>query len=77
MPDWYKIEALEAVQELKSDAAQGLSSAEAARRFSEYGPNELKVAARTSAWSLFLSQFKNVLIIILLIAVEIVLYIIG
>ena len=46
----------------------GLSFAEAAARLSRYGPNELQAAGRTSPWVLLLSQFKNVLIIILLVA---------
>lgn len=48
--------------------ATGLSSEEAARRLAEYGPNELQAAKRISPWELLLEQFKNVLIIILLIA---------
>ena len=58
----------DAVRELKTESARGLSSKEATQRLSGYGPNELKAAAHSSAWSLFLSQFKNILIIILLIA---------
>ncbi len=46
----------------------GLSSAEAARRLAEHGPNELQAAGRVSPWALLLDQFKNVLIIILLVA---------
>ncbi len=49
-------------------AATGLSSAEAARRLAEVGLNELRAAQRISPWALLLEQFKNVLIIILLIA---------
>ena len=47
----------------------GLSSADAARRLDEHGPNELAAASRVSPWSLLLAQFKNVLILILLLAV--------
>lgn len=68
MKRWHEIEAEAAVHELASDAANGLSQTEASRRLAEYGPNELKAAARTSAWSLLFAQFKNILIIILLIA---------
>ena len=46
----------------------GLSGAEAARRLAHYGPNELQTSRRVSPWILLLQQFKNVLIIILLIA---------
>jgi Ca2+-transporting ATPase len=46
----------------------GLTSAEAARRLAEYGPNEVRAVRRESAWALLLAQFKNVLIVLLLIA---------
>lgn len=47
----------------------GLTSAEAARRLAQCGPNELQATRRISPWAILLQQFKNVLIIILLIAV--------
>jgi len=47
----------------------GLSTPEATRRLAAVGPNELKEPERTSAWVLLAAQFKNVLIVILLIAV--------
>ncbi|MDO8582180.1 MAG: cation-translocating P-type ATPase [bacterium] len=46
----------------------GLSSEEAGRRLSEFGRNELRAGTRTSALELFVGQFKNVLVVILLIA---------
>lgn len=46
----------------------GLSGTEAARRLIEYGPNELQASHRISPWTIFFEQFKNVLIIILLVA---------
>lgn len=46
----------------------GLTSAEAVRRLAQRGPNELQAAHRISPWALLLEQFKNVLIVILLIA---------
>jgi Ca2+-transporting ATPase len=49
-------------------SGSGLSSDEAARRLAKVGPNELRAAHRISPWALLLEQFKNVLIIILLIA---------
>ncbi|MGD8351748.1 MAG: HAD-IC family P-type ATPase, partial [Nitrospirota bacterium] len=55
------------MKELDSSAG-GLSSQEAEKRLEEHGPNELKHEERPSAFSLFMGQFKNVLIIILLIA---------
>ncbi len=46
----------------------GLTTAEAQRRLETYGPNELRAARRVSPWMLLLDQFKNVLIVILLVA---------
>ena len=57
-------EALEAV----NSAETGLSQAEAQRRLAEYGPNELKKEKRASPIKMFLEQFTDILIIILLIA---------
>ncbi|MEA3501167.1 MAG: HAD-IC family P-type ATPase, partial [Actinomycetota bacterium] len=47
----------------------GLATTEAARRLATIGPNELEEPERTSPWTLLASQFRNVLIVILLIAV--------
>ena len=47
---------------------QGLAGAEAARRLAQYGPNELEVVHPFSPWKLLFEQFKNILILILLIA---------
>ncbi|MDE2180707.1 MAG: cation-translocating P-type ATPase [candidate division NC10 bacterium] len=46
----------------------GLTEAEAAQRLAEYGPNELQAAHRISPWTILFEQFKNVLIVILLVA---------
>ncbi|MFH0887337.1 MAG: cation-translocating P-type ATPase [bacterium] len=53
---------------LKTDINSGLDEVEVQKRFAESGPNELKASARVSPWVLFFSQFKNILIQILLIA---------
>ncbi len=66
---WYRLPAAEVLQQLGSSAEKGLTADEAARRLSAQGPNELQAAHRVSAWSVLLDQFKNVLIIILLVAV--------
>ncbi len=49
-------------------SAHGLAGAEAEDRFARYGPNELQAAGRVSPWAILFQQFKNVLIIILLVA---------
>ncbi len=68
MKPWWQLEVKETVDALSSDLTNGLSAGEAAERFKKYGPNELLVVHRISPWTLLLSQFKNALIIILLVA---------
>jgi Ca2+-transporting ATPase len=51
-----------------SDAALGLSGAEAQRRLDRYGSNRLQSAPGTSWWQRLLEQFQNFLVIILLAA---------
>jgi P-type Ca2+ transporter type 2C len=46
-----------------------LSNEEAARRLAAHGPNELEAADVIAPWQILLAQFKNVLILILLVAV--------
>jgi Ca2+-transporting ATPase len=67
-PVWHALEAGEALQALASSGRTGLDEAEAARRLAAYGPNELKKEDQASPWSIFLRQFKNILIVILLVA---------
>ncbi len=65
---WHALEAAEALRRLDVDGHRGLSSEEVGRRLAAHGPNELKKEEKASPWTLFLGQFKNVLIIILLVA---------
>jgi P-type Ca2+ transporter type 2C len=64
----YQQTADEVVHALGADAAQGLTSAEARNRLVRYGPNQLAAEPRVPAWKKFLSQFRNVLVILLLVA---------
>jgi len=68
MNNWWMLSTIDCLAKLNTDAAAGLNEQEAQRLLSEYGPNELQAAHRVSPWTLLLQQFKNVLIIILLIA---------
>jgi P-type Ca2+ transporter type 2C len=65
---YYRLDVASLIHQLRSDGSLGLKQAEAARRLREQGANELKSIERISPWSIFLSQFKNVLIAILLVA---------
>ncbi|HUV49508.1 MAG TPA: cation-translocating P-type ATPase [Anaerolineae bacterium] len=64
---WNNLEIKEVLSSLQS-TPKGLSQEEAERRLVEYGPNELQKKKRVPPWVLFLEQFKNFLVIILLIA---------
>lgn len=66
-------EATLVVSSLGSDASQGLSSAEAARRLAQDGPNALASAPPVPAWKRFLAQFQDPLVYLLLAAVGITL----
>jgi len=59
----------EVASDLSTDPTSGLSSEQAKTRLRQYGPNELRAAEQVSPWVMLIGQFKNVLIIILLIAV--------
>ena len=66
-PHWHTLTVEESLQLLES-GPNGLNASEAARRLKEVGPNELQAQGRISPWAILLEQFKNVLIIILLLA---------
>jgi Ca2+-transporting ATPase len=66
--NWHNLEVSEALTSLDSKR-DGLSQEEAQRRLAQFGYNELAAGERVSPWKIFLEQFKNFLIIILLVAV--------
>jgi Ca2+-transporting ATPase len=64
---WHSLTVEESLERLES-GPRGLTSDEAAQRLEKFGPNELQAAAHVSPWAILLEQFKNILIIILLLA---------
>jgi Ca2+-transporting ATPase len=56
---------------LATAARRGLSDEEARHRLARFGKNELAAVPPTPAWKKFLSQFKDVLVILLLVATAI------
>ena len=58
----------EVLSELNSDAARGLDAAEAARLLSEHGPNKLREKKKKTTLQRFFEQFKDVMILILILA---------
>ena len=65
---WHTLEGAQALAGLDSDAAGGLTGAEAARRLEQYGPNALAEGKKKSVLQVFLEQFKDLMVIILIIA---------
>src|ERR1051326_151926 len=61
----------EVLAEFNTDARRGLSDVEARTRLERYGRNELTADKPVPAWKKFLAQFKDVLVILLLIATAI------
>ena len=66
--EYFSCPAEEVVTSLGTDAKQGLSDAEAQERRARYGENKLQEQKKKSMFVRFLEQFKDVMIIILLIA---------
>ena len=66
-PAWHAL-SVDAVLSTLSSARRGLAKVEVQQRLERDGPNELQAAARVSPWRILLEQFKNVLILILLVA---------
>lgn len=64
---WYTIPVEESL-ELQGSSRDGLSQQVAVERLKQYGLNELKAGKRTTPWMILLEQFKNIFVIILLIA---------
>jgi Ca2+-transporting ATPase len=72
---WHSKETEQVLNELKVDQ-QGLSSEEVKHRLDEFGYNELKEKKRVTPLQIFLNQFKDVFVIMLLVA-TIISFLIG
>src|SRR5690606_8109168 len=73
MPDFYRINAEQALAELKS-SHEGLTEDEVTRRREEYGRNALPTQAGAGLLKVILSQFTNIMVIVLLVAALISLF---
>ncbi|RLI18841.1 ATPase [Candidatus Bathyarchaeota archaeon] len=65
---WHAMEIREVMKELKVDH-KGLTSKEASERLQKYGYNELVEKRRVTPLQIFLNQFKDIFVIMLLIAI--------
>ena len=64
---WHQKTVEDVIKELKT-SLKGISSEEAQKRLLEYGPNELTEKKKKTAFMMFLDQFKDFMIIVLMIA---------
>src|SRR4030066_1206105 len=69
MEIWHSLKTEQVLKKLETDPHHGLTEEEVKRRLEKYGYNELKKEEKVSPLTLFFNQFKNILIIILLIAI--------
>ena len=65
---YHLISEIEVIRQFKSDPHKGLSTGEAEKRLAASGPNSLPVVSPVPLWKKFISQFQNLLVIILLVA---------
>lgn len=56
------------LEELSSDPAHGLTNEQASERLTQYGPNKLKAGKKRTLLQRFFDQFKDAMILILLVA---------
>ncbi|MFP4297187.1 MAG: cation-translocating P-type ATPase [Spirulinaceae cyanobacterium] len=68
---WFVQSRSQTLAQLQTDAEQGLTSQSVQHRLAEYGTNELKETAGRSSWQIFLDQFNNIMLL-MLIAVAII-----
>ncbi|MEC4685207.1 MAG: cation-translocating P-type ATPase [Nitrospirota bacterium] len=65
--DWHRKETGEVIEQLNS-SLQGLSHEEARKRLLEYGPNELREKKKKTPLMLFIDQFRDFMILVLIAA---------
>ena len=66
MNAWHKLSIPEVASFLATDVEQGLADKEVAVRLARYGPNKLRKGKRFSALVIFVSQFKSLVIWVLI-----------
>jgi magnesium-transporting ATPase (P-type) len=71
MSSWHTLTTQQTLEHCNSNAQEGLHPSEAARRLQAHGPNRLAHGKKRGPLVRFLSQFRNVLIYVLLLAAAI------
>jgi Ca2+-transporting ATPase len=68
-PDsWYRLSPEAVEKSFTTDLENGLTSPEAEKRLQQYGTNTLTTAPGRSAWSIFVAQFKSLIVVLLIAA---------
>ena len=67
MKDYYLEKKAQIEKDLNS-GPQGLSADEATSRYQQYGPNALEESKKQTTFQVFISQFKDLMVIILIVA---------
>jgi len=67
-PPWHTLSGIQAAQALQTLSAEGLTTYVVNERLATYGENKLDEAAPRPLWLKFVDQFKNFLVIVLLLA---------
>ncbi len=67
-PVWHTLSTDTLQQELETDLQQGLSQAEATQRLLRNGPNQLQEGKGRPLWRMFVEQFRDFMILVLLAA---------
>lgn len=65
---WYELTRSEVTQNVVTNVEKGLTKNEATKRLEQFGYNELQEAERPSALLLFFAQFKDFMVVVLLVA---------
>ncbi|KJR96227.1 MAG: ATPase [Peptococcaceae bacterium BRH_c4a] len=65
---WHMMGIREVLEALQTNMTKGLDDREAGERAARFGPNELAKAPPLALWSLFLNQFRDFLVLVLLAA---------
>ncbi len=64
--DWHSLDVDAVASRLNGDRTTGLSAQEVQQRQAEYGPNELTESGGRGSWAIFVDQFKNIMLLMLI-----------
>ncbi|WP_379967131.1 cation-translocating P-type ATPase [Ectobacillus sp. sgz5001026] len=64
--NWYELRTHEVEKAMKTNVSMGLTEIEANNRYKQFGSNDLRITKLPSAWSVFIAQFKDFMVLVLL-----------